>query len=181
MNMDRAISGSATRQGYEAALRKLAQRRKKNKTRKRIDNGSLPAGSPMHFDCETCGEDIAVAETYVTRQYLCSDCQQLKESGWLDIGEIEASLSDIVGDESVKSLAWQCMDILTTAYNRKPVQTNPNAMDFAAAKFLQARGLLKSGGPAMKFVITDEGKKAFERLRQADADRRKQDRIPSFI
>jgi hypothetical protein len=74
----------ATTQGKEAALKALAKRRAANKDRKRVQNDRLPAGSSMHFDCLGCGEDIEVPESYTSRPKLCSECQALKELGWLE-------------------------------------------------------------------------------------------------
>jgi hypothetical protein len=73
-----------TTKGKEAAISALKKRRKVNEKRERIDNSSLYAGSPMHFDCLGCGEDIAVPENYITRPKLCGECQALKELGWLE-------------------------------------------------------------------------------------------------
>ncbi|OGE84611.1 MAG: hypothetical protein A3B23_03740 [Candidatus Colwellbacteria bacterium RIFCSPLOWO2_01_FULL_48_10] len=73
-----------TTQGKEAALGALQKRRLENKDRKRIDNGSLYAGSPMHFDCSGCGADISVPEDYTTRPEFCPECEGLKELGWLE-------------------------------------------------------------------------------------------------
>lgn len=74
----------ATTEGKKAALQALAQRRKANKKRKRIDNSSLYAGSPMHFDCIGCGADIVVPESYITKPDLCPECSALKRLGWLE-------------------------------------------------------------------------------------------------
>lgn len=74
----------ATTKGKVAAIAALQKRREDNKTRKRIDNSSLYAGSPMHFDCLGCGADIVVPENYITRPKLCSECQALKDLGWLE-------------------------------------------------------------------------------------------------
>ncbi len=73
-----------TQQGKKVALEGLAKRREANKTRERVDNGNAYAGSPMHFDCKTCGEDIMVPENYLERPKLCRECQALKELGWLE-------------------------------------------------------------------------------------------------
>lgn len=73
----------ATTQGKAAALAAWQSRRAENKTRKRIDNSALRAGSPMHFDCVACGGDIVVSEGYVSKSNLCSECQILKDLGWL--------------------------------------------------------------------------------------------------
>lgn len=74
----------ATTQGKEFALKALAERREKNKTKEKIDNSSLHAGSPMVFDCIACAGNIWVPETYMTRPKLCGECQALKELGWLE-------------------------------------------------------------------------------------------------
>jgi len=74
----------ATTLGREHALAQLQARRLKNKDKTRFDNSSLPAGSPMYFDCLTCGETISVPEDYITRPKLCPECQALKDCGWLD-------------------------------------------------------------------------------------------------
>jgi len=74
----------ATTQGKEVALRALEERRQANRDRERIDNSSLYAGSPMHFDCSGCGEDIVVPENYITCPKLCPECQALKDVGWLE-------------------------------------------------------------------------------------------------
>lgn len=75
----------ATTQGKEYALKALAERRESNKTRERVDNGKGYAGDPMHFDCITCGGDIMVPENYIPpRPKLCTECQALKEAGWLE-------------------------------------------------------------------------------------------------
>lgn len=62
----------------DAALAALAQRREENRSRKRVDNAALYAGSPMYFDCVGCGEEIVVPEDYVTRHKFCPKCQTLK-------------------------------------------------------------------------------------------------------
>jgi len=74
----------ATTHGKEAAFLALIQRKKENKTRERIDNASLCAGSPLHFDCISCGADIVVPANYVTRPPLCLECAALKRLGWLE-------------------------------------------------------------------------------------------------
>lgn len=74
----------ATTQGREFALNALRDRREANKTRERVDNGSLYAGSPMHFDCIGCGGDISVPESYLTKPDLCQECRALKGCGWLE-------------------------------------------------------------------------------------------------
>jgi hypothetical protein len=73
-----------TSQGKTTALEALEKRRQANKGRKRIDNGSLPAGAPMFFDCLTCGDEMSFPESYVNRTKLCDECQALKDVGWLE-------------------------------------------------------------------------------------------------
>ena len=74
----------ATIPGKDRAFAALAKRCNINKTRKRIDNSSLYAGSPMHFDCSCCGADIMVPENYIIRPKLCDECEVLKNRGWLE-------------------------------------------------------------------------------------------------
>lgn len=73
-----------TSEGKEVALAALAERRALNKDRKRIDNSSLPAGSPMYFGCLSCNGIITVPEGYYSRPKLCEECAALKEMGWLE-------------------------------------------------------------------------------------------------
>jgi hypothetical protein len=72
----------ATTRGKMLALESLKQRREKNATK--VSNSSLPAGSPMYFDCLTCGETITVPEMYIFKSNLCPECQALKDLGWLE-------------------------------------------------------------------------------------------------
>jgi len=76
--------GLATEKGKEFALAALKKRREKNKDKKRVDNSSLYAGSPMYFYCITCGEEFTVPESYTARPSLCEECQALKALGWLE-------------------------------------------------------------------------------------------------
>ena len=75
---------AATTQGKTAALEALEKRREENRDRENIDNASLYAGSPMHFDCLGCNADITVTESYITRPKFCTECQALKDIGWLE-------------------------------------------------------------------------------------------------
>jgi hypothetical protein len=68
----------------EMALEVLEKRREANKDRPRLDNSSLPAGSPMYFYCIVCGGLIIVPETYMIRPKLCNPCSDMKTMGWLD-------------------------------------------------------------------------------------------------
>lgn len=68
----------------EAALATLAERKEKNKNRKPIDNSSLPAGSPMYFQCDVCDGDIVLPEDYhPPRPRLCTPCARMERQGWL--------------------------------------------------------------------------------------------------
>lgn len=73
-----------TEQGKEVALRALIVRRETNKGIKRVNNASLPAGSPMYFYCITCGLVMVEPEGYLSRSKTCSECGALKELGWLE-------------------------------------------------------------------------------------------------
>jgi hypothetical protein len=74
----------ATAQGKEHARQALAERRKYNKTRPKIDNSALVAGSPMYFDCIACGGVITVPEDWLERAQLCRECTAMNELGWLE-------------------------------------------------------------------------------------------------
>ena len=74
----------ATTSGKTAALEALANRRRKNKDIKRVNNARLPAGSPMYFYCITCREEMVEPEGYLSRSQTCSECSALKELGWLE-------------------------------------------------------------------------------------------------
>jgi hypothetical protein len=63
----------------------LAARKLVNKTRVRIDNAALYAGSPMYFDCDACGGEIIEPEDYLVRRRLCERCKALYELGWIDM------------------------------------------------------------------------------------------------
>lgn len=73
-----------TQQGKAAALAALASRRAANKDRVRVDDSRLPAGSPMHYECRACGEELVVPEHTVTPPKLCGECVALKDCGWLE-------------------------------------------------------------------------------------------------
>jgi len=73
-----------TEKDKKLALAALKKRQQKNKGKKRVDNESLYAGSPMYFYCRACGGEIVVPESYVTRSDFCSECQPLKDAGWIE-------------------------------------------------------------------------------------------------
>ena len=64
-------------------LRKL-QKRRKNQP-EQINDALLPAGAPMHYYCQSCGalaDTLPESHTSLPKK-LCSDCQKLKDLGWL--------------------------------------------------------------------------------------------------
>ncbi len=67
------------------ALKDLSARRAENKNRQPVDNSSLPAGSPMHFDCLACNADFEVDEDYTPpRPEHCRLCVPLLKAGLLN-------------------------------------------------------------------------------------------------
>lgn len=73
---------TATQAGKENAVTALKARRIANEDRKRIDNSSLPAGSPMYYDCISCGAVITVPESWLSRPEVCEECMAMKRMGW---------------------------------------------------------------------------------------------------
>ena len=73
-----------TEQGKAAALKALEERREANKDQERVNNSSLPAGSPMYFYCITCGQEMTEPEGYISRTKTCTECTALKDLGWLE-------------------------------------------------------------------------------------------------
>ena len=67
----------------EEALAALAKRKKLSKAATRIDNASLPAGAPMYFYCQECGDLAAVLPEGFTQRppRFCPLCQRLFEAG----------------------------------------------------------------------------------------------------
>ncbi len=77
----------ATTKGKEVALAKLAQRRKENKSKKKINDARLPAGSDLHFYCISCDglADVLPENYFISKpKKLCNECQALKDLGWLE-------------------------------------------------------------------------------------------------
>ena len=67
----------------ELALEQFELRKKKNEG-KQIDNGSLPAGSPMYYYCRKCGELVDTRpEVWVGNPppKYCDSCQVLVQHG----------------------------------------------------------------------------------------------------
>ena len=75
-----------TEKGKEYALEQLKKRREENAKKEKIDNASLPAGSPMYFYCKSC--DVLAdtkPEGYLDfPKKLCDECQALKDLEWLE-------------------------------------------------------------------------------------------------
>jgi hypothetical protein len=75
---------SWTARDQKKALAALAVRIKKSKLEKKVDNGSLYAGSPMHYYCRICGltSDV-LPESHIgqPRRY-CAACQELVDHGY---------------------------------------------------------------------------------------------------
>jgi len=65
----------------EAALAAFKSRREASSRQVRIDNGALPAGSPMFFYCHSCGVNHAtLREDYeVPPPHHCRDCRAMME------------------------------------------------------------------------------------------------------
>lgn len=82
----RCVMSFVTMQGKAFAMEILRRRRVENAAKPRIDDSRLPAGSPMHFYCISCGAPSDVLpENYVAPpKRLCGECQDLKDLGWLE-------------------------------------------------------------------------------------------------
>lgn len=65
------------------ALAALTKRKQLSAAATRIDNADLPAGSPMYFYCQECGDLAAVLSEGFTQRVprFCSPCQRLFEAG----------------------------------------------------------------------------------------------------
>jgi hypothetical protein len=75
----------STEQIRQAALKALEERRANHPKPK--NNAELVAGSPMYFYCVSCGwlSDMLPENYFVARpRKLCSECQGMKEMGWLE-------------------------------------------------------------------------------------------------
>jgi hypothetical protein len=68
-----------------AAHEALERRQAENAEKTKIDNASLPAGSPMHYYCRVCGglSDVLPEEHISAPRRLCAPCQEMKDKGWL--------------------------------------------------------------------------------------------------
>lgn len=70
----------------EKSLEQFVRRKRYAAQIEKIDNAGLHAGQPMYFYCKTCGIPTEVLpEDYLFTPYsLCSQCQGMKDEGWLD-------------------------------------------------------------------------------------------------
>ncbi|NTU99307.1 hypothetical protein HGA64_04890 [Candidatus Falkowbacteria bacterium] len=74
-----------TSQEKELALEQLRLRQEQNKGKKRINNMMLPAGSPMYYYCESCGEEMVLGELHICAAPThCKECKALKEAGLIE-------------------------------------------------------------------------------------------------
>jgi len=73
-----------TENGKDFAIAQLNKRRQTKPTQ--IDNGRLPAGSPMYFYCHSCGHLAAtLPESFIGRPpRMCGECEAMKALGWLE-------------------------------------------------------------------------------------------------
>jgi hypothetical protein len=72
----------------KTALAALEQRRVSN-IGQQIDNGELPAGSPMHYYCWSCGAHVATKpeEWYEDPPpHHCANCKDLLKAGLITAG-----------------------------------------------------------------------------------------------
>jgi hypothetical protein len=74
-----------TAQGKAVALAKLAERRASNKPLPPDYNSTLPAYSPMFYNCIGCNEVLSLPEDWKPpRRELCTECEALRVLGWLE-------------------------------------------------------------------------------------------------
>lgn len=52
----------------------FTRRRLRNMKIERVKNEDLPAGAPMFFYCQLCGEEFARPESYLTPVSVCMYC-----------------------------------------------------------------------------------------------------------
>ena len=74
----------------ELALKAIQDRKDKNKTKTKVDNSSLRAGSPMYYYCRMCGEEMVLPEEHrEPAPRFCLDC--LKAQTLVDISPYPVS------------------------------------------------------------------------------------------
>jgi uncharacterized OB-fold protein len=73
-----------TLKGKKKAL--VALKKRRANPPERIDNSSLHAGSPMYYYCISCGHlaDTLPETHFQPPRKLCTECNALKEMGWLE-------------------------------------------------------------------------------------------------
>lgn len=107
-----------TEQEKSHAVQALKKRQEENKNKKRIDNSSLYAGSPMYYYCRLCFLHIAtLPETHdgPSPKY-CDDCQELLDAGW---SESEKRFIDYVY-ETCKSCRGSGKTSYRDYYTKRP-------------------------------------------------------------
>ena len=66
----------------------IALRERQENPPKKIDNGSLYAGSPMYFYCKLCQAEIVLPEDFICAvPQLCNDCNFIKDKGFVKVKE----------------------------------------------------------------------------------------------
>ena len=73
-----------TQKEKELALRALDERKREALKQERVDNASLPVGSPMYYYCKFCRllTDVLPESHVGPPQKYCDECQKLKDAGW---------------------------------------------------------------------------------------------------
>lgn len=68
------------------ALEQFKKRKEANSKKERINNSSLPAGSPMYYYCALCGDHTeTLPESHVKRpKTTCDPCKILRDHGLVD-------------------------------------------------------------------------------------------------
>lgn len=67
----------------EIAVRQFEKRKAENAEKPKIDNASLPAGSPMYYYCKFCGDHTeTLPETHIRApKVICDPCKVLNDHG----------------------------------------------------------------------------------------------------
>lgn len=71
----------------EKAVKAFFERKEENSKKKRINNGDLYAGSPMHYYCRHCGAEDIKPEGFIPQtdpiKNPCDACKELIAKGWM--------------------------------------------------------------------------------------------------
>ena len=84
---ERPVPPTTMEMAKETGIAQFIRRRKFAEEKvKKIDNSTLPAGSPVFTYCRHCGVPLEkLPEDYLFRPYSeCSQCSGLANEGWLD-------------------------------------------------------------------------------------------------